>query len=118
MKKIVLTLVLLVAFTATYGQKKWQMKKINYFVDAAAKDFNLDKEAKAKLLKVRTAYFMDYMKTMKAAKAEGLEQAERRKKLNVINQAFNKDLIEITGKTGKEIQPFLKKMREELKDVK
>ena len=118
MKKIVLTLVLLVAFTATYGQQKWQMKKINYFVDAAAKDFNLDKEAKAKLLKVRTAYFMNFMKTMKAAKAEGLEQAERRKKLKVINQAFNKDLIEITGKTGKEIQPFLKKMREELKDVK
>lgn len=118
MKKIILTLVLLVAFTATYGQQKWQMKKINYFVDAAAKEFNLDKKAKAKLLKVRTAYFMDYMKTMKAAKAEGLEKSERQKKLNAVNQEFNKNLREISGKTGQEIQPFLKRMRTELKDVK
>lgn len=118
MKKIVLTLVLLVAFTATYGQQKWQMKKINYFVDAAAKEFSLDKKAKAKLLKTRTAYFMDYMKAAKAAKADGLDKTEKRKKLKVLNQAFNKNLLEITGKTGKEIQPFLKKMREELKDVK
>ena len=118
MKKIVLTFVLLVSFTVTYGQQKWQMKKINYFVDAAVKEFNLDKDAKAKLLEVRTSYFMDYMKTMKEAKAEGLEQAEKRKKLNGVNQSFNKDLREISGKNGKEIQPFLKRMRLELKDVK
>ena len=118
MKKIILTLLLVVAFTATYGQQKWQMKKINYFVDAAAKEFNLDKKAKAKLLEVRTSYFMDYMKTMKKAKADGLEKDERRKKLTAVNQEFNKNLREISGKNGREIQPFLKRMRQELKDLK
>lgn len=118
MKKIFLTLLLVVGFSSVYGQQKWQMKKINYFVDAAAKEFNLDKDAKAKLLEVRTAYFLDYMKTMKEAKAAGLEQAEKRKKLNAVNQEFNKNLREISGKTGQEIQPFLKRMRDELKNVK
>lgn len=118
MKKIVLTLLLVVAFTATYGQQKWQMKKINYFVDEAAKEFNLDKKAKAKLLDARTVYFMDYMKTMKEAKEEALEQDEKRKKLNAVNQKFNTDLREITGKGREEIQPFLQRMRKELKNVK
>ena len=118
MKKIILTLVLLVAFTATYGQQKLQMKGINYFVDAAAVEFKLDAVAKAKLLETRTTYFMDYMKTIKVAKAEGLEQTEKKEKLNAVNQRFNKALIRITGKNGKEIQPFLKRMREELKDIK
>lgn len=118
MKKIILTLLLVVAFTATYGQQKWQMKKINYFVDAAAKEFKLDKNAKEKLLKVRTAYFMDYIKTNKQAKIDGLSKDEKRKKLNAVNQNFNKKLREISGKNGSEIQPFLKRMRDELKDVK
>lgn len=118
MKKIVLTLLLVVAFTATYGQQKWQMKKINYFVDAAAKEFKLDKKAKEELLKVRTAYFMDYIKTNKKANADGLSKEEKRKKLNAVNQEFNENLREISGKTGAEIQPFLKRMRDELKNVK
>lgn len=44
-------------------------EKINYFVDAAAKEFKLDKKAKEKFLKLRTAYVMDYIKTNKQANA-------------------------------------------------
>lgn len=48
---------------------KMANEKINYFVDAAAKEFKLDKKAKEKFLKLRTAYVMDYIKTNKQANA-------------------------------------------------
>lgn len=118
MKRIILTLVVALIATVSFSQNDWQQKKIDYFVDAATKEFKLDKKQTKQLSKIRTAYFLDYMVFIKSAKAGDITQEEKKTKVNAHNQQFNSDLKEITGKENKEIQPFLKRMREEIKNVK
>ena len=114
MKRIILTLVVALLTTVAFSQNEWQQKKIDYFVDAAAEEFELDKKQTKKLSKIRTAYFLDYMEIIKSAKAGDITQEEKKTKINAHNQKFNDDLKELTGKEKKDIQPFLKRMREEM----
>lgn len=81
------------------------MDKTNYFVDAATKEFKLDKNVKGKLLKVRTAYFIDYIKANKKAKLDDLSKLKKRKSPNAVNQNFNIKLRENSGKNSSEIHP-------------
>lgn len=118
MKKIILTLLFVFSLSVTFGQNKWQMKKINYFVDSAAKEFNFDQKQKEEFLKLRTAYFLDYAAAFKEAKDKNLDKEAKRQLLGPINQRSIKDLAKISGKTIQELQPFLKRMRTEMKNVK
>lgn len=116
MKKIVLAALFMLTATVTFGQNKWQQKKIDYFVEAAAKEFKLDKKQTNKLLKVRTTYFLEYMEIVKKAKSGVITPEEKKSQINAHNQKFNANLKAITGTDN--VQPFLVRMRDELKNVK
>ncbi|WP_299556472.1 hypothetical protein [Seonamhaeicola sp.] len=116
MKRIILGVLFLFTALVTFGQNQWQQKKIDYFVEAAAKEFKLDKKRTKTLSKVRTTYFLEYMEIVKKAKSGAITEEEKKTQINAHNQKFNADLKEVTGSDN--IQPFLARMREELKNVK
>ena len=118
MKKIVLTLLLVVAFTASYGQNKYQERQNKYFVEAAAKEYNLNDAQQKELTEIRTTMVLAYGETQKAAKSGAITKEEKKTKNGEASKAFNSAVIKLTGKNYKELAPFFKKMREELKNVK
>jgi hypothetical protein len=114
MKKICLVMLLLVA-SLSFGQDKYQIKKISYFVDAAQKEFNLDQAKTKELLAARTTYFNDYIKVMNAAKNNEITDDEKKSQSNEVNNKFNKYFGELTGKSWNDLKPFFDRIREELK---
>ncbi|MDW5288065.1 hypothetical protein [Formosa sp. PL04] len=117
MKKILFILMLVCSFSSAFAQNKTQEKKINYFVDAANKEFSLDKAQTKSLLKARNTYVSEYMAVTKDFKAGTLTQDEKKTKLNVVNGDFNQSFSDITGKTQQELKPFSERMQTELKKV-
>ncbi|WP_066219006.1 hypothetical protein [Formosa haliotis] len=117
MKKILLLLLVLVSFSTMYGQNKSQQKKIDYFVNAADKEFNLNESQHKALLDARNAYITDYMGVMKDFKSGSITAEEKKSKLNDVNTNFNTTFSQIAGKTPKELQDFSKRMQVELKKV-
>lgn len=118
MKKIILTLVLVVAFTTTYGQNKYQERQSKYFVEAAAKEFNLNDNQQESLKEYRTTMVLAYGKSQKNFKAGAITKVELKSSNRETSKVFHNKVIKMTGKTYKELAPFLKRMREELKKVK
>ena len=112
MKKLLLVLIMVASFTGVYGQNKTQEKKIKYFVEAAVKEFDLNKDQHKELLDARNAYITDYMSVSKATQGD-----DKKAKLNEVNKSFNEVLIRITGKSLSELQPFLARIRDELPTV-
>jgi hypothetical protein len=118
MKKIVLTLLLVVAFSTAYGQNKYQERQNKYFVEAAAKEFSLDDNQQKELTEIRTAMVVAYGKSQAEFKAGTVTKEEKQAKNREASKVFNKALIKMTGKKYNELAPFFKRMRKELKDVK
>ncbi|WP_111706178.1 hypothetical protein [Lutibacter citreus] len=118
MKRIILTLVLLVTVTVTFGQNKWQQKQINHFVNATKTEFNLDDAQTKDLTSFRTAMVLDYFSLQKKAKANEITKDEKKAQSKEISTTFHNKLIKLTGKPYKELVPFMNKMREELKNLK
>ncbi len=117
MKKIVL-LFSMIAFCAVMFGQNLKERKIQYFVDAATKEYSLNQEQQKELLNVRTG-FVDELSSIFAQFKNGEitkeEQIEKQKKPNKkFKQAFEK----ITGKTNAELQSFYKRMSEEIPNVK
>lgn len=117
MKQIILTLLVFFTVVISFGQDKYQMKKINYFVDAAQKEFSLDKTKTKELLDARTAYFNDYQKVMAAAKSGEISDDEKKTQSNEVNNKFNKYFGELTGKSWNDLKPFFDRVREEMKSL-
>ena len=80
MKKIVLTLLLVVAFTTAYGQNKYQERQNKYFVEAAAKEFSLTDAQQVKLTEIRTEMVIAFGKSQKEFKAGDITKEERKVK--------------------------------------
>ena len=117
MKQIILTLLVFFTVSISFGQDKYQMKKINYFVDAAQKEFSLNAKQTKELLDNRTAYFNDYQKVFSAAKNGEISEDEKKTQVNEVNNKFNKYFNELTGKTWDELKPFNERIREEIKGL-
>ncbi|MCW2119011.1 hypothetical protein [Flavobacterium sp. 7A] len=117
MKQITITLLVFFTMSMAFAQDKYQMKKINYFVDAAQKEFNLNKNQTKELLDNRTAYFNDYQKVFSAAKNGEISQSEKKTQVNEVNNKFNKYFNELTGKTWDELKQFNDRVREEMKEL-
>ena len=119
MKKIALTLILFVAFVSTsYGQGKYHEKQNNYYVEAAAEEFNLDKGQQKELSEFRMDMVKAYMSSNKDFKAGDITQ-DKKKELNTeASTTFHNKLSKLTGKTYPEMKDWLDEMREELKKVK
>ncbi|WP_066627790.1 hypothetical protein [Labilibacter marinus] len=117
MKKWVLTMAMVVICSVAFAQA-WQEKKIQYFVDEATLEFSLNEEQQEQLLKERTEYVSQFSDINKKSKNGQITEEEKKTQVKTINKAFTTYLSGITGKTNKELQPFLKRVREELKSVK
>jgi hypothetical protein len=115
MKKIILTIVLLVTVSVSFGQVKWQQDKIDQFVDAAVKEYKLDDSQKETLNTSRTTMFMGYLDLQKKRKSGELSQEEGKSISKKLASDFHNALIKLTGKSYKELKPFLQRMRKELK---
>ena len=118
MKRIILTLVVLLTVTVTFGQNKWQQKQIKHFVDAAQTEYKLDDAQAKELTEFRTEMVVAYSALQKKVKAGDITKEEKKEKGKEISKTFNNKLIKLTGKSYKELVPFMKKMREELKNLK
>ncbi|SDX41819.1 hypothetical protein SAMN05444411_105133 [Lutibacter oricola] len=118
MKKILVTLVLVLTVTVTFGQNKWQQKQIKYFVDAAQTEFKLDDAKTKELTSFRTDMVLEYHALQKKAKANEITKEERKEKGKEISKKFNKKLIKLTGKSYKDLAPFMDRLRKELKNLK
>lgn len=118
MKKIILTLLLVVAFSTSYGQNKYQERQNKYFVEAAAKEFSLSEKQQEKLAEIRTEMVLSYGETQKMLKAGDITKEEKQAKNREASKAFNNAVIKLTGKNYKELAPFFARMRKELKEVK
>lgn len=117
MKKIILVAILLFSVKAAVAQGKYQMKKINHYVTSAAEEFGLNEAEEKSLLDDRIAYFNDYMAVVQKAKAGSITTDEKKTQINQVNKEFNNKLIKATGKTYPELEPFMVRMRNELKDI-
>ncbi|WP_303317290.1 hypothetical protein Q4Q34_01585 [Flavivirga abyssicola] len=117
MKKIIL-LLLVVSFSATtYGQSKWHEKQNDYFVEQAGKEFGLKKDQKEELKEKRMEMVMSFVNSNKAVKNGELTKEQRKEKTREASKNFNSYFAELVGKPYAEIAPFLKKMREEIKNL-
>ncbi|MCL7752628.1 hypothetical protein [Polaribacter sp. Z022] len=117
MKKIFLTLLLVVAFTTTYGQNKWQEKQINHFVKAAQTEYNLNDDQVKELTKFRTEMVLSYSSLQKKVKSGEITGDQRKQKGKEISKTFNRKFIKLTGKSYKDLAPFMNKLRKEIKNL-
>ncbi|MBJ7881532.1 hypothetical protein [Gelidibacter salicanalis] len=118
MKKIILTLLLAITFTATYSQSKHQERQNKYFVEAATKEYNLNKLQQDELKVIRTAMVVAYGEATKQEKSGDITSADKISKTQEASKNFNNALIKLTGIQYDELEPFLTRMRAELKQVK
>lgn len=118
MKKIIFTLVLILSISAVYSQGKYHYRQNTYYVEAAAKEFSLDKKQQKELSEVRMEMVKAYMTSNKAFKNEEITKEEKKAKNREASQTYHKAMSKITGKSYKEMKPFLDRLREELKTVK
>jgi predicted negative regulator of RcsB-dependent stress response len=118
MKKIILTLLVVMSFTFTYGQGKWQEKQNDYFVEAAAKEYDLSDDQKVELKETRLEMVKSFMDSNQKSKSGEITKDEMKASNREASKTFNSAFAKLTGKPYKELAPFLKKMREELKNLK
>lgn len=118
MKKIVLTLLLVVSFATSYGQNKYQERQNKYYVEAAAKEFSLNEDQQKELTEARTTMVLAYGSAQEAFKNGEITQEEKKAKNGEASKAFNMTVTKLFGKSYAELVPFFERMREELKSVK
>jgi hypothetical protein len=118
MKKIILTLLVAITFTATYSQNKYQERQTAYFVNAAGQEFELDKKQQKELTEIRTTMVLGYMESNEQHKNGEITEDEKKEKNKETSKEFHNAIVKLTGKSYKELEPFLDRMRLELKNVK
>jgi hypothetical protein len=118
MKKTFLVLTIMLTATVTFGQNKWQEKQINHFVEVTAKEYGLDAAKKAELLEARKSLVLGYNELNQKDKAGEITKEEKQELTKEGNRNFHMAITKLTGKSYKELEPFLEKMREELKNLK
>ena len=117
MKRIILTLLVVLTVSVTFGQNKWHQKQINYFVDAAVKEYSLNEEQKKELTEIRTTVIMAYIDGQQEVKDGERTQEENKEITKQASNVFNSKFGEMIGKTYNEFSPFLQKIAKEIKEL-
>ncbi|WP_405293601.1 hypothetical protein [Algibacter sp. Ld11] len=115
MKKILLVLVLVMTVSATFGQNKWHVGQNDKFVAAATTEYNLDEDQQETLRESRMDMVKTYISSNKDFKDGKITKEEKNEITGNSSKAFNSTMVKLTGKSYKELKPFLDKMREALK---
>ena len=118
MKKLIIALLLFATVTTSFAQGKFHERQNTAYIEAAAKEFDLDEKQQVELSDFRMEMVKAYITSNKAFKAEEITKEEKKKLTKEASKVYHNKLSELTGKAYKEMQPWLKKMREELKKVK
>ncbi|WP_163397330.1 hypothetical protein [Flavobacterium fluviatile] len=119
MKKIFLAFAILIGVANSYSQNvpANQQKKVSYFVKAATDEFDLNRSQQKKLLKAREDYINKYINLMQDYKKNAVSEEYKNTQQNELSKIFVQELTEISKRQPGEIQLFLDRMREELKNV-
>lgn len=116
MKRLSLLFAIVAICGSVFAQKHVE-KKVNYFVDEAVKEYSLNEEQKNQLHEVYSAQAKEVAAINKEVK-EGNKTREEAKVIYKKNtQEITALLCEMTGKTKKEVKPFLERVRQELKTI-
>ena len=118
MKKLIIALLLFVSVATSYGQGKFHERQNTAYIEAAAKEFNLDGKQQAELSEIRMEMVKAYITSNKSFKADEITKEEKKELTKEASKVYHNKLSKLTGKAYKDMQPWLKKMREELKKVK
>jgi len=118
MKKIIIVLILVLSFSSAYSQGKYHQRQNAHYVEAAAKEFSLDKKQQAELSEIRMDMVKVYMSSNKAFKSDDITKEEKKAKNREASKAYHNKLAKLTGKSYKDMKPWLANMRKELKNVK
>lgn len=109
MKNILILLFVGLSFTGVKAQSSEKEVKINNFLEAAIKEFQLDNEKTFQVLEARQAYMAeddDSNGKSSASNGIGVKKEKSAKKTKEFIDSFSK----ITGKSAKEVQAFMDKM--------
>ncbi|TXG35150.1 hypothetical protein [Seonamhaeicola maritimus] len=117
MKKIILTLVLIMSFAFTYGQTKWHEKQNKHFVEEAAKEYSLNESQQKELSENRMVMVKSFMDSNKAFKSGEITEDQKKEKNRESSKTFNGYFSQLVGKPYKEVAPFMARMRKELKNL-
>ncbi len=117
MKKLSL-LFALIAICGTVMAQKHVEKKVNYFVDETVKEYNLSEDHKSDLHEFYSVQAKAVAAINKEVKAGNKTKEEAKVIYKKNNQELTAFLSKMTGKTKKELRPFLDRVREEMKSVK
>ncbi len=118
MKKIILLLLTVVSFSTAYGQSKWHEKQNNYFVEKAAKEYDLTAIQKEDLRSNRMKMVMAFVNSTTRYKAGDISLEKRKEITKEASREFNSYFSKLVGQNYKQVAPFLKRMRGELKNLK
>jgi hypothetical protein len=117
MKKIVFTLLMFAFISMSFGQNKYQDNKNKYFVEAAAKEYDLNEDQKEELMDIRVEMVSAYMSSHKSFKYGDITKEEEKSLNQEASKTFHTKLAKITGKTYAEMKVWLGNIRKELKNM-
>ncbi|MBC3759212.1 hypothetical protein H7U19_12395 [Hyunsoonleella sp. SJ7] len=118
MKKIIFLIFILAAVSSTFGQSKWHEKQNNHFVAQAAKEYSLTEDQQEDLRQNRMEMVTAFISSNEKMKAGEITSEERKEITKEASKTFNSYFSQLAGKPYAEVAPFLKRMREELKNLK
>ncbi|AUS05478.1 hypothetical protein [Pseudotamlana carrageenivorans] len=118
MKKLLLTLTFAVFCISSYAQENYQDRLTNYFIRAATQEFDLNKRQQRKIANARTEMAETYMETAQRQKKFLITEDGKNERNLAANKKYYDALSDIIDRPFSEIQPFLNRMRIELKNVK
>lgn len=118
MKKIIIALILVLSFSSAYSQGKYHQRQNTYYVEAATKEYSLDKKQQEELSEIRMEMVTIYITNNKAFKNDEITKEEKKAKNREASKVYHNKLAKLTGKSYKEMKPWLANMRKELKKVK
>ena len=116
MKKLVLILGVLFMSTAIFAQKGIE-KKADHFINAAVAEFKLAEKQAEQVRVFYVAQLKDEAEVKKQVKAEEVTAEDAKARAKERNLALRAMLAELTGKKPAEVGQFLKKTREEYKEL-
>ena len=117
MKKFALLFTMIFFSSIMFGQSLKE-KRIQYFVDAASKEYSLSKEQTKELLALRTVLIKDLSSILQKVKKGEVSKDDQKSLEKAPNKAFKNSFEKITGKTNAELQPFYIRMTEEIPNLK
>lgn len=117
MKRLITTLTICLFIGSAFAQKLHERKSA-YYAEKAAKEFSLSKDDQQKVYDNFLNLRLELSDLNGQVKEGKLTNEEMKPLAKEVNLKYKNFMAELTGKPKRDLEPFFKQMREELKDVK